>query len=155
MNQQILDTNTDTRDQVAAFSNEANEVVSTLTQPLHYGHQNMLKPQESVSLPAPIMQNYDNPILKTPVTRTYLSKDTVNPRNLDPIHLKTVEMVRSKQRIALGPAGGWYAMGAISQHNLPSSLSPGVKSSITIISFRMKLEDPSVNKIFQEFRVNI
>ncbi|CAI7656869.1 unnamed protein product [Penicillium viridicatum] len=141
---------------IADLVKDTTGVVSTCTNHLHKVSFESATPQQFDASPTPIAMHFEtnHPVFSTPVKPEYNVNELTFSENKDQLHLESMRQARQTppQRIAGGPAGGWYSMGTLSQHHLPQRQGYPANSDMEWISFRAQLEDSRVAGLFEDLR---
>lgn len=149
--QRLLEAKVHIADCIAVLSREADAVVSSVTEQLHFESSDTLKPRDSVSLPVSAQLDFKYPILKTTVARQYEMMELKGVLPEDPVHLETVVEAKSHQWITASPAGHWYPMGLISQNHMPPPPPLTTREHIIeMISFRTEGMKWHIMKLFKD-----
>ncbi|KAI9370339.1 hypothetical protein BJX61DRAFT_515858 [Aspergillus egyptiacus] len=110
--------------------------------------------QSDASTPTTAQFKSNHPVFQAPVTPEYSINKSTFSENKDQLHLESMRQARQKppQRIAGGPAGGWFPMGTLSQHHLPHRQGYPATPNTEWISFRARMEDARVAGFFEDLR---
>lgn len=150
-------TSTKVREKIKALSDQADLVISALSGPLHHESRKSLEAHDGVSPSVPAgstapLLNF--PILKVPVTRRYLENKRFF-KNVDLSLRETVEAAQANKCLFPGPCGSYFAMGTISQYNLPSIPDNSAPFAVDVVWFRMDMRKSQISQAFRDLRIKI
>ncbi|OQE34694.1 hypothetical protein PENCOP_c016G07734 [Penicillium coprophilum] len=141
---------------IADLVKDTTGVISACTNHLNKLSFESATPQELNALLTPIAVEFEtnHPVFRTPVNPEYNVNELTFSENKDQLHLESMRQARERppQRIAGGPAGGWYPMGTLSQHHLPPQRGYPTNPNMEWISFRAQLEDSRIARLFEDLR---
>ncbi|EED16713.1 hypothetical protein TSTA_017870 [Talaromyces stipitatus ATCC 10500] len=137
-------------DQIAEMGKYATDVVSVYTSQLNQASSETFQLQASDLLQVTVQsqdlmkvnQHFQNPV------KPEFNLDDSTLRREDLLYSESIREVKRNERIACGPAGFWYPMGHISQHNLHQE-KYDAEINMKMISFRARIGNAPVDSLFE------
>ncbi|KAF7175857.1 hypothetical protein CNMCM7691_000389 [Aspergillus felis] len=124
-------------DRLEKLLEDSTEAISALTSQLNHISSDFIRSRLDDPFPDPLQFPTNHQLFKVPVEPRYNAIESTDSNGKDKYHLESMvqAQITPAQRLAVAPAGVWYRMGIISQHNLPPQPFSAHKANIEMISF--------------------
>lgn len=139
-------------DHIERLVGDATEVVSANTSQLKHVFSDFFELRPDDPSPNSVQSQTQHQLFKTPVKPRYGPDESVDSLGRDKVHLESMIQAIHELRIAAAPAGVWYPMGVISQHNLPLQPASNSKANMEMISFFSQIGNEQVLTSFANLR---
>lgn len=139
-------------DHIERLVGDATEVVSANTSQLKHVFSDFFELRPDDPSPNSVQSQTQHQLFKTPVKPRYSPDESVDSLGRDKVHLESMIQAIHELRIAAAPAGVWYPMGVISQHNLPLQPASNSKANMEMISFFSQIGNEQVLTSFANLR---
>lgn len=141
-------------DRLEELVEDSTEVISAHTSQLNHISSDFVRSRLHNPFPDPLQFQTNHQLFKVPVEPRYNAIESTDSNGKDKFHLESIlqAQITPAQRIAVVPAGVWYPMGIISQHNLPPQPFSEPKANIEMISFFAKAGNERLSTSFSNLR---